>query len=165
MAGWSKIEEIEGRIRISYLPLVRTGSIRFLSVLNFAFTRLSQIDNNPSTPLRIASVRVDGTPNTRRSFLSSLIRPQLPSAHPTLESVLHTTRQITQSLHESDIFQSVEAKIENSRDALARDGDVDIIFKTREKGRFFLNTSTEVGNGEGNAVCFLPLLRMIFHSF
>ena len=126
---------------------------------------LFQIDNNLSTPLHIASVHIDGTPNTRRSFLSSLIRPQLPSAHPTLESVLHTTRQITQSLHKSDIFQSVEAKIEKSQDALARDGDIDIIFKTCEKGRFFLNTSTEVGNGKGNTVCFLPFLHMIFHSF
>jgi outer membrane protein insertion porin family len=30
-------------------------------------------------------------------------------------------------------------------------GDVDVIFTTREKGRLYLNTS-EVGNGEGSAV-------------
>jgi outer membrane protein insertion porin family len=119
-----------------------------------------QVNNNLSVPLRIASIRVDGAINTRRSFLSSLIKfhiqdpslPTFPHNHPTLESVLLTTRRISHILQETDIFQSVEAKIEKSSGALAEEGDVDIVFKTREKGRFFLNTSTEVGNGEGNAV-------------
>lgn len=50
------------------------------------------------------------------------------------------------------MFHSVEAKLERARDALAKDDDIDIVFKTKEKGRFYLNTSTEVGNNEGNAV-------------
>jgi len=118
-----------------------------------------QINTNLSTPLHIASVRVEGAIHTRRSFLNALVEPHvLPLAlpgsptHSTLESVLHTTRRISHLLQETDIFQSVEARIERSRSALAKEGDVNVVFKTREKGRLFLNTSTEVGNGEGNAV-------------
>ncbi|KZT10437.1 uncharacterized protein LAESUDRAFT_644455 [Laetiporus sulphureus 93-53] len=116
------------------------------------------VNSNLSTPLRIASVRVDGAVNTRKSFLGSLIKPSLPTSnspwvdtHSTLADVLHTTRRIGSLLQETDIFQTVEAKLERSRDILAQPGDVDIVFKTREKGRFYLNTSTQVGNNEGGA--------------
>jgi outer membrane protein insertion porin family len=107
-----------------------------------------------TTPLKVASIRVEGAPNTRRSFLTSLVEPFIPTQSDpvTLHSVLESTRQISQRLYEADIFQSVEAKIEKCRDTLASNGDVDLVFKTREKGRLFLKTSTEVGNGEGNAV-------------
>lgn len=35
---------------------------------------------------------------------------------------------------------------------MTSDGDVDVVFKAREKGRYFVKTATEMGNGEGNAV-------------
>jgi outer membrane protein insertion porin family len=35
---------------------------------------------------------------------------------------------------------------------MSKGEDVDVIFKTREKGRYFIKTATEMGNGEGNAV-------------
>lgn len=118
------------------------------------------MNNNMSTPLRIASVRVEGAPKTRESFLAWLIHPHLQPSAPaasgegssTLGSVLHTTRGISRVLSETDIFHSVEAKIEKSRDALAGEDDVDVVIKARERGRFFMKTSTEMGNGEGNAV-------------
>ncbi|KAF7972449.1 hypothetical protein HWV62_17926 [Athelia sp. TMB] len=126
-----------------------------------AVLHLSQLVNdNLSTPLRIASVRVEGAPKTRQSFLAWLIHPHLQatSADPStseqasnLGSVLHTTRSISRVLTETDIFHSLEAKIEKSRDALAGEDDVDVVFKARERGRFFMKTSTEMGNGEGNA--------------
>ena len=31
-------------------------------------------------------------------------------------------------------------------------GDVDIVFRTREKGKFYLKTATEFGSNDGNAV-------------
>ena len=115
-----------------------------------------QVNGNLATPLRIASVRVEGAIQTRKSFLGSIINPLLPEPSTedaaTLESVLHTTRRIGSVLQETDIFQTVEARLEESRDALSRSGDVDVVFKTREKGRFYLNTSTQVGNNEGGAV-------------
>ncbi|KAF9816961.1 hypothetical protein IEO21_03726 [Rhodonia placenta] len=116
------------------------------------------INDNLTTPLRIASVRVEGAVKTRKSFLATLVTPFLPqSATPfdetktTLGDVLHTTRHIGNLLQETEIFQAVEAKLETSRDPLAQAGDVDIVFKTREKGRFYLNTSTQLGNNEGGA--------------
>jgi outer membrane protein insertion porin family len=96
---------------------------------------------------------VEGASNTRPAFLKALVAPLVLSQdNATLQSVIRATKAISQRLNETDIFQSVEAKIDRSQNALARDGDVDIVFKTRERGRLFLNTSTEVGNGEGNAV-------------
>lgn len=41
---------------------------------------------------------------------------------------------------------------------LASPEDVDILITTREKGRFFLKTSTELGNNEGSAVSTAILL-------
>jgi outer membrane protein insertion porin family len=101
----------------------------------------------------IAAVRIDGAKNTRRSFLASLVYPHLPFPHaPSFESVLHATRDIGHYLVQSDLFQTVHARLEPSVEPTAKPGDIDVIFTTRERPRFFLKTSTEVGNGEGNAV-------------
>jgi hypothetical protein len=101
---------------------------------------------------RINAVRVDGAKNTRRSFLASLVYPHLPQSPHSFESVLRATRDIGHYLVQSDLFQSVHARLEPSADPAAKPGDVDVIFNTRERPRFFLKTSTEVGNSEGNAV-------------
>jgi outer membrane protein insertion porin family len=110
------------------------------------------------TGMNIGSVRVEGATHTRKSFLGSLINPCIPPSADTntLEDVLHTARHISHILHETDIFKSIEARIEASQNALAQKGDVDLVFKALERGRFYLNTSTEVGNGEGNAVRYSP---------
>ena len=106
-------------------------------------------------PARVGAVRVDGATNTRASFLASIINPQLAKDCPqTLEGVLLTTRDIGHYLREADIFQTVTARLEPS----TRDGDVDVVFSTREKGRYYLKTSTEVGNNEGTAVRSYPSL-------
>ena len=122
-----------------------------------------QVNDNLNTPLRLAAIRVEGAVRTRQSFLAALVTPFLPhpSASPfassadsssSLGDVLHKARHIGALLQETDIFQSVEARLEGSRDFLARPGDVDLVFRTRERGRFYLNTSTQVGNNEGGAV-------------
>lgn len=103
---------------------------------------------------RIAAVRVDGAKNTRKAFLASLIHPHLQQHSPTsFDSVLRTTRDIGHYLVQSDLFQSVQARLEPSAEPAAKPGDVDVIFTTHECPRFFLKTSTEVGNSEGTAVC------------
>jgi outer membrane protein insertion porin family len=110
---------------------------------------------------RIHSVRVEGAKNTRRSFLASLVYPHLSQhPHPSFESVLHATRDIGHYLVQSDVFQAVHARLEPSADATAKPGDVDIVFTTRERPRFFLKTSTEVGNSEGNVVSIHSIPRM-----
>lgn len=46
----------------------------------------------------------------------------------------------------------MNVQLERSREALAAPNDVDVIFTTKERGKYFVKTSTEVGNNEGNAV-------------
>jgi outer membrane protein insertion porin family len=114
---------------------------------------------------RINAVRVDGANNTRRSFLASIVYPHLPQqTHSSFDSVLHATRDIGHYLAQSDIFQAVHARLEPSADAAAKPGDVDVIFTTRERPRFFLKTSTEVGNSECNAVRIHTISRMPYLS-
>ncbi|KAF8484102.1 surface antigen-domain-containing protein [Gautieria morchelliformis] len=121
------------------------------------------VHGNLTLPLRIRAVRVEGAPRTRASFLASIIDPllsanvptQVSAAEPpppqTLESALHTTRRISDVLIRSDIFSSVAPRLEVSRDARAQLGDVDLVIRCRERGRFFLKTATEIGNNEGTA--------------
>lgn len=110
--------------------------------------------------MRLASVRVEGAVHTRKSFLGSLINPFLqkdaPAEPQNLGSVLYDARTIGSLLQEADIFDSVIARVERSTSPLSQHGDVDLIFKTREKPRFFLKTSTEFGNNEGGAVSISP---------
>lgn len=119
-------------------------------------TATLQVNENLSTPLNIASVRVRGAPRTRASFLGSIIDPILEAPPDekgaTLETVLRKTKEIKSLLEETDLFTQVEAIIDRSRDALANPNDVDVVFLTREKGRYYLSTSTQVGNNEGGAV-------------
>jgi outer membrane protein insertion porin family len=117
-----------------------------------------RVDLLMGTPVHVASIRVDGATHTRRSFLNGLVQSQLvtQSNPTTLESAIHTMGRISQLLHKTDIFHSVSSHLEKSQGPLSVDGDVDIIFTTREKGRLYLNTSTEVGNGEGSAVSLCP---------
>ena len=75
----------------------------------------------------------------------------------TLETVLRKTKEIKARLEETDLFSQVQVIIDRSRDALAHPDDVDVVFLTKEKGRYFLNTSTQVGNNEGGAVSTLNL--------
>ncbi|THH19607.1 hypothetical protein EW146_g1596 [Bondarzewia mesenterica] len=114
------------------------------------------VNENLDFPARVASVRVDGAAHTRKGFLASLINPHIsPSSAAdqpaNLASVLRATRDISHVLQRTDLFQSIDVKLERSREALAKENDVDIIFTTREKGRFYMKTSTEVGNNEGSA--------------
>lgn len=115
----------------------------------------------------MSAVRVEGAVHTRKSFLASIINPAIPPPIPpsalqpnTLEDVLHATRRISSILQKTDIFKSIEAHIERPRDPLARPGDVDLVFKTKERGRLYASSSTELGNNEGSAVCSLFFIRI-----
>ncbi|KAJ4472138.1 surface antigen-domain-containing protein [Lentinula aciculospora] len=117
------------------------------------------INSSLLAPLRIASVRVEGIHKTRPSFLGFLINPILNPITSSgsgdlpqdVQSVLRATRRISDVLQRADIFHSVSARIEHPKDGLAAPEAVDLVFKTREKGRFYLKTSTELGNNEGSA--------------
>lgn len=110
------------------------------------------MDQNIDAPLRLASIHVQGTPHTRRSFLDSLVRPYIKPEAQTLGSILHDARAIGALLNDLDVYDSVVARVERSREPLAQHDDVELIFKMREKSRMFLKTATEIGNNEGGAV-------------
>jgi len=42
---------------------------------------------------------------------------------------------------------------------MAGDEDVDVVFRTREKGRYFVKTATEMGNEEGTAVRIILCMK------
>ena len=101
-------------------------------------------------------MRIEGADNTRRSFLGSIVRHYIgdPYSHDesTLQTVLLKARNIGHTLQETDLFHHVNATLEPTRDVTAPVQDVDLVFKTKEKGRLQLKTSTEFGNQEGSAV-------------
>ncbi|EIN09167.1 mitochondrial protein [Punctularia strigosozonata HHB-11173 SS5] len=109
------------------------------------------VNNSLERPARIASVRVVGATNTRPAFLSSLVAPYLSPTPTSLRSVLDATRGMSHILTETGLFRTLDARLEKSRSPFARDQDVDVVIGVRERGRFWANTSTEVGNGEGSA--------------
>ncbi|KAF8170615.1 surface antigen-domain-containing protein [Mycena galopus ATCC 62051] len=119
-----------------------------------AVLHLSEVINtNLTTPSQISSVRVEGAHATRPSFLKFLISPLLPppSAQNDLQSALHTARHISDVLQRTGIFLAVDAKLERATAPRASKHDVDLVFTTRERGRFMLKTATEFGNNEGSA--------------
>ncbi|EDR02029.1 uncharacterized protein LACBIDRAFT_186162 [Laccaria bicolor S238N-H82] len=124
-----------------------------------AVLHLSEVVScNRQTPVTISSVRVEGAIHTRKSFLGFIIDPALKAStvspldsQTNLESVLHTTRRIYHMLNKSDLFATIEAKVERARDPLASSEGVDLVFKTRERGRYYVSSSTELGNNEGSA--------------
>ncbi|KAJ7138464.1 surface antigen-domain-containing protein [Mycena crocata] len=129
-----------------------------------AVLHLSEVINsNLATPSQISSVRVEGAPHTRPSFLKFLIDPLIPppSAENDLQTALHTARRITDVFNRSDIFRTVDVKLERATAPLASVHDVDLVFTTKEKGRFFVKSSTEVGNNEGSA-SIVARLRNVF---
>jgi outer membrane protein insertion porin family len=98
-------------------------------------------------------VRVEGAFNTRPSFLRFLIDPLVPppSAENDLQTTLHAARHIADVLQRTDIFHTVDVKLERATAPLASKHDVDLVFTTREKGRVSARTSTEVGVGNNEA--------------
>lgn len=112
-------------------------------------------------------MRIEGAENVRHSFLSSLIEPQLTSHNalesPTLENVLHQVRGLSHTLQRTDLFTSVEPTLVKSRAPLSATRDVDLVFKCRERGKLFIKSSTEVGNGEAGTVRLYFLMTLIYY--
>lgn len=111
-----------------------------------------------SAPVQLQSIRVLGARTLRPSFVRAVFDPYLASlghiatVRPTnLEDVLRASKAATQKLYGLDVFQEVDALLEASRSVLASPGDVDLVFRVREQGRYFLRTATDVGDGEGSA--------------
>jgi outer membrane protein insertion porin family len=103
---------------------------------------------------------IEGAPNTRASFLASIVNKHIPptglsstlTPHETLINALHTSRYITAALNSTGIFTSVTPTLALSSSPFAAPYDYALHFRVRERGRFFLKSSTDVGtNNEGSA--------------
>lgn len=65
--------------------------------------------------------------------------------------MLHTTRKAADILVKTGLFASVSAEIKRSPDPLSPPNSVDVILKTKERGRYTVQSATELGNNEGSA--------------
>lgn len=134
----------------------------------------------PAPILRLNAIRISGAGRALRpGYLASLCRPymdptlsiQNPNAGPlsslfyghrtshvlpgqptTLPSILALTSSLASDLDKLDVFRTIEASLAPSVFPGASEEDVDVILACgKPKGRVFLKTSTDVGNGEGSA--------------
>uniref|UniRef100_V5E4R3 Bacterial surface antigen (D15) domain-containing protein n=2 Tax=Kalmanozyma brasiliensis (strain GHG001) TaxID=1365824 RepID=V5E4R3_KALBG len=132
--------------------------------------------NSPFAPapiLRLNAIRISGASRALRpGYLTSLCRPYmdpslsssfstiygtrtghvLPGQPTTLPSILALTSSLAGDLDKLDVFRTIEATLSPSIFPGATEEDVDIILACgKPKGRVFLKSSTDVGNGEGSA--------------
>lgn len=74
----------------------------------------------------------------------------LPGQYASLSSILGLTASIGGDLTSLDLFSDISASLQPSQLGHSVE-DVDVVLSCKEKGNYFLKTSTDVGNGEGNA--------------
>ncbi|KAG9093262.1 hypothetical protein FS749_014732, partial [Ceratobasidium sp. UAMH 11750] len=149
-------ERIERKLRGEYESYVRN--------LN------ELVQDSVNTPARITSVQVDGAPNTRASFLASIVTRNLPppttgshlGPHETLTNALHSSRHITSALLSTGIFASVSPTLALSTSPFASPHDYALRLKVRERGRFFLKSSTDVGSNNDGSASITARIRNAF---
>ncbi|KAG8746270.1 hypothetical protein FRC10_005519 [Ceratobasidium sp. 414] len=149
-------ERIERKLRGEYESYVRN--------LN------ELVQDSITTPARITSVKVDGAPNTRASFLASIVTKNLPppttsshlGPHETLTNALHSSRHITSALLSTGIFASVSPTLALSTAPYASPHDYALRLKVRERGRFFLKSSTDVGSNNDGSASLTARIRNAF---
>lgn len=134
----------------------------------------------PAPILRLNAIRISGAGRALRpGYLASLCRPYmdptlstqipntsilnalyygsrtshvLPGQPTTLPSILALTSSLAGDLDKLDVFRNIEASLAPSIFPGATEEDVDVILVCgKPKGRVFLKSSTDVGNGEGSA--------------
>ncbi|SJX63133.1 related to SAM50-essential component of the SAM or TOB complex of the mitochondrial outer membrane [Sporisorium reilianum f. sp. reilianum] len=134
----------------------------------------------PAPILRLNAIRISGAGRALRpGYLASLCRPYmdpylsdqnpnanilnslyygsrtshvLPGQPTTLPSILALTSSLAGDLDKLDVFRNIEASLAPSIFPGASEEDVDVILACgKPKGRVFLKSSTDVGNGEGSA--------------
>ncbi|GAA94490.1 uncharacterized protein L969DRAFT_68833 [Mixia osmundae IAM 14324] len=93
-----------------------------------------------------------------KTFLQSLglsaqkgKQPERVAQQTTLEDLLKASKELSANLQRFGIFKDVALSLEDSPSVLAQPGDVDIVVRVKEAGRFFAQTATDIGDGEGNA--------------
>nr|GAT53484.1 predicted protein [Mycena chlorophos] len=133
----------EARLQKQLKGQYQSNMIRLLDVIN----------NNMDTPSQISSVRVEGGQQyTRPSFLRSLLDPLVPppSEENDLRSAIQSAGRMASVLLATDIYNSVDVRLERAKSPLAGPLDVDVVLQTRNKPKYYMNAKTEVGDNEGS---------------
>lgn len=132
------------------------------------------VDPNDVPILRLASIRLAGLTHTRTGFLASLCRPYvdpttpfafladwrygsrmyfpMPGEPTTLPSILQLAKSISTDISQLELAKDIAVEFEPSK--TGKDvsvEDVDLVLNIKPVSRFFLRTSTSVGNSEGTA--------------
>ncbi|MBW0460376.1 hypothetical protein O181_000091 [Austropuccinia psidii MF-1] len=100
-----------------------------------------------SSIFNLSSIRLVGAKHTQSDFLASLFKPIFGDGKPrTFSEILKSSDQLYDRLAKLGIFSHLQISLD------AKQGDpkhIEALIKVVERGRFFLKTSTDVGNGEG----------------
>ncbi|WAR60942.1 hypothetical protein PtB15_13B193 [Puccinia triticina] len=108
---------------------------------------------------QLSAVRVVGGHHTRPEFLSELFGPLLGDGQErTLPEIFRRSDELHDKLAKLGIFSHLQVSLAASKDDPR---GIEALVNVVERGRFFLKTSTDVGNGEG-ALTGLARARNVF---
>lgn len=121
------------------------------------------VRDNLDSEVRLGAIRLVGATNLRTGFAKTVLEPYLASlaskrppsgaddGSTTLRDVLSTAKDVRRHLVGLDIFSSIDSSLEPTPSVLASPDDLDLVFRVKEQGRYFVRTATDVGDGEGSA--------------
>ncbi|KAJ7054448.1 surface antigen-domain-containing protein [Mycena amicta] len=118
------------------------------------------INSNTDTPSQISSVRVEGGKyHTRPSFLKFLIDPLIPPASKEndLRSTIQAAGRMADVLKLTDMYKSVDARLERAKSPLANPYDVDVVLKARPQPEMVLLSIGTTTRKAANASFTVPL--------
>lgn len=135
--------------------------------------QLPIIDPTDVPILRLHDILLYGVKDTRHDFLMALCRPYMdpavatePLAHmryghrlhfskpgdtTTMPSILQLITSLSSDISRMELAKDISVQFEPLRSDKHPTEDVDVILKIKPVSRFFLRTSTSVGNSEGTA--------------
>ena len=132
------------------------------------------LDPTGVLPLRLRAIRIVGLNAMRPHFLAGLCRPYVdpfsaenvlaelrfgdrllspqPGAETNIRALLATATSLGMDLARLDVVKDIGARLEPAKGASPTpQEDVDIVLHCKPAGRFFLKSSTSLGNSEGTA--------------
>lgn len=132
------------------------------------------IDPTGVSTLRLEAIRIEGLKDMRPSFLASLCRPYVdvgaaaapladlrygdrvfspkPGVATDFRALLATTTSLGLDLSRLDVVKDIAAQLEPSMLPTATPEEaVDLVLRCKPAGRYFLKSSTSLGNSEGTA--------------
>lgn len=124
--------------------------------------------------LRLNSIRIQGLKNIRHGFLASICRPYvdpsasealladwrygqrtqypMPGQPTTIFEIIQSATAFSADISKMDIAKDISVQLEPAQQPVQTEAEeVDVVLRIQPASRFFLKTSTSVGNSEGTA--------------